>query len=76
MVSAGKNGKCGCGSAAVYFRRHEGRHYCRDCFVEAFEKNIRRTVRESRLIKSGDRIAVALSGGKDSSALLHMSCIC
>jgi len=62
--------KCRCGQDAIYFRRHEGRHYCRDCLIAQIEKNVRRTVRENGLIKSGDRIAVALSGGKDSAALL------
>jgi len=33
--------------------------------------SIRRTVEELSLIKDGDRVAVGLSGGKDSSALLY-----
>lgn len=33
--------------------------------------NIRKTIKEKNLINSGDRIAVGLSGGKDSMALLH-----
>ncbi|HAS73390.1 MAG TPA: tRNA 2-thiocytidine(32) synthetase TtcA, partial [Clostridiales bacterium UBA8960] len=32
---------------------------------------LRKTVKEHRLINPGDRIAVGLSGGKDSMALLH-----
>lgn len=36
-----------------------------------FDKRFRKTVREFSLIRKGDRIAVGLSGGKDSCALLH-----
>ena len=36
-----------------------------------FDKRFRKTVREFSLIKKNDRIAVGVSGGKDSCALLH-----
>jgi tRNA 2-thiocytidine biosynthesis protein TtcA len=35
-------------------------------------KNLNRAVREFGMIAGGDRIAVAVSGGKDSCALLHL----
>ncbi len=37
-----------------------------------FEKRFRATIRTSNLIKKGERIAVALSGGKDSVVLMHL----
>ncbi|MBI5061038.1 MAG: TIGR00269 family protein [Candidatus Aenigmarchaeota archaeon] len=63
---------CKCGSAAVYMRKHEGRPYCGECFSGQIEKTLKQIIRENRLIKPGDKIAVALSGGKDSASLLHM----
>ena len=36
-----------------------------------FDKRFKKTVREFSLLKKGERIAVGLSGGKDSCALLH-----
>ena len=37
-------------------------------------QKIKRTIRDFDLVKTGDRILVALSGGPDSVALLHMLC--
>lgn len=60
--------KCStCGKKAVYFRANEGRYYCKQCFITNIEKKVRRTVGNYELIKSGDKVACALSGGKDSS---------
>lgn len=36
-----------------------------------FDRRFRKTLREFSLLKKGERIAVGLSGGKDSCALLH-----
>ena len=44
---------------------------CKSCFVRMTERRISKTVRENRLIEKGDKIAVAISGGKDSCLLLH-----
>lgn len=41
-------------------------------FREYFEKKVRNTIRKERLLSKTDRIAVAVSGGKDSTACLHM----
>ena len=49
-----------------------GEKFCKYCFSHYFEKKVRKTMRQYELIEKGDRIAVALSGGKDSSVLLSI----
>ena len=44
---------------------------CPDCFRRYFEDRIRRTVQEFKMFKPQDTVGVAVSGGKDSAALLH-----
>ncbi len=61
-----------CSKSAVIFRRYEGRALCRRHFIRSFEKTVRRTIRENHLIDRKKHIAVGLSGGKDSSALLYI----
>ncbi|RLG14291.1 MAG: TIGR00269 family protein [Candidatus Nanohalarchaeota archaeon] len=41
-------------------------------FIEDFEKNIRNTIRDYRLLAKSDKIIVACSGGKDSIAVLYL----
>lgn len=36
-----------------------------------FDKRFRKTVRMGKMLRKGDRVAVGLSGGKDSTVLLH-----
>lgn len=65
--------KCSkCDSIAVMTRRHSGRHLCADHFTEEFEQNVKATILKGRMVEDGDRIAVAVSGGKDSTALLYV----
>ena len=45
---------------------------CDECFVKFVERKVERTLREYDMIEQGDKLLVALSGGKDSSALLHI----
>jgi len=62
-----------CGSDKVVFKRVvSGELLCRTCFIESFEKRVRRTIARYNLFREDDRIAVALSGGKDSLALLKL----
>jgi uncharacterized protein (TIGR00269 family) len=65
--------KCSkCLENAIIFKRYSGTHLCARHFVEAFEETVRRTIAENKMIEEGDRIAVALSGGKDSNALIYV----
>lgn len=45
---------------------------CKNCFLKLFEKRVRKTIRTNKLLKVTDKTAVALSGGKDSTALLYI----
>lgn len=60
-----------CDHEAVIHLHYAGRNLCKDHFTRLFEKRIRTVIREFSMIKKGEKIAVALSGGKDSSALLY-----
>lgn len=65
--------KCSfCNREAVYYRANEGNYYCKYHFIKSIEKKVKKTIREYKLINPGDRIAVSLSGGKDSASLLYM----
>ena len=61
-----------CGSKAVIDCKYEGKSYCKKHFLIKFEKKVRKTIRVNNLIEKGDRIAVAISGGKDSSTMLSI----
>ncbi|RLJ10285.1 MAG: TIGR00269 family protein [Candidatus Aenigmatarchaeota archaeon] len=64
--------RCKCGRRAVFFRRYEGTYLCDRHFTYSIEKKVKRNIRVNRLIRSGDRIGIAVSGGKDSMSLLHI----
>lgn len=63
---------CSCGQKAVYLRRREGRYLCKGCLTACVEKEFLRTVSGERMVQRGDKVAVGLSGGKDSSVLLYL----
>ncbi len=58
--------------SVVYKRVVSGELLCRSCFIESFEKRVRKTISKYGLFREDDRIAVAISGGKDSLALLKL----
>lgn len=59
-----------CGEPAVIYQSVTRRHLCGTHLVQDVEDRVAETIRESGQIRPGDRIAVGLSGGKDSTALL------
>ena len=65
MCTACKNRK------AFFFRPYSGEKLCKKCFVESIEAKVRATISKYRMFSFDDRIAVAVSGGKDSTSLLH-----
>ncbi len=44
---------------------------CEKHFLDDFDSRVRQAVREYHMISPGERVAVALSGGKDSTVMLH-----
>ncbi|MDI6820215.1 MAG: TIGR00269 family protein [Candidatus Hodarchaeaceae archaeon] len=61
-----------CGRRAVYDRHYAGVLLCDRCLVKSVERRFRRAIAEHKLIAPSERIAVAVSGGKDSVVCLHM----
>ncbi|KAG2441936.1 hypothetical protein HXX76_003541 [Chlamydomonas incerta] len=45
---------------------------CRECFFKAFEEEVHQTIVDNKLFKRGERLAIAASGGKDSTVLAHI----
>jgi tRNA-5-methyluridine54 2-sulfurtransferase len=56
------------GPAVIELRRHNA-GFCADCFLHHCREQVRKTIEEFRMIAPGERVLVAVSGGKDSLAL-------
>jgi len=61
-----------CNRPAVTHIRHANKHLCAKHFIEYFEKKVKYAINKYKMIESGDRIAIALSGGKDSVTLTYV----
>jgi uncharacterized protein (TIGR00269 family) len=61
-----------CGKKAVIFVKYSGAHLCADHFCDFVEKRVKHEIRQQVNLKGGERIAVAVSGGKDSTVALHL----
>jgi uncharacterized protein (TIGR00269 family) len=57
---------------AFYYRKYSGETLCKRCFAESIEAKVRSTITRYRMLKFNDHLAVAVSGGKDSLALLYI----
>lgn len=61
-----------CNEDAVSYMRYNGTHLCKNHFIKSFEKRVYKEFRKQVDMGSGKRIAVAVSGGKDSLVALRM----
>ena len=57
---------------AFFFRPYSGEKLCRKCFAKSIEEKVRITIAKYKMLEFDDRIAVAVSGGKDSVSLLRI----
>ncbi len=66
-------GRCRiCGARTEVLRLTEfNLKVCPPCFLRFFERRIRRALEKHAMVGEGERVAVAVSGGKDSTALLY-----
>lgn len=64
--------RCSCGEKPVTFQRYSGAHLCAACFKRSVESRVKAELRKQLDLSRGRRVAVAVSGGKDSLTALHL----
>ncbi len=63
--------KCG-NSNVIIKRKSSGQALCKECFIKSIEKKVITTIKKEKFIEKGDKVLVALSGGKDSVVTLEI----
>src|SRR5437588_4310026 len=58
-----------CRAAAVIEVRRHNAAFCGPCFEHHFVEQVKRAIKSNDMLRPGDRVLVAVSGGKDSLAL-------
>ncbi|HEY0089877.1 MAG TPA: ATP-binding protein, partial [Candidatus Lokiarchaeia archaeon] len=61
-----------CKKPAITFIRYNGSHLCKSHFIEYFEKRVKKDIKKQGKTIKNIKIGVALSGGKDSTVILHL----
>jgi uncharacterized protein (TIGR00269 family) len=57
---------------AFFHRIYSGERLCKRCFAESIQDKVRGCIAKYKMLSYSDRIAIAVSGGKDSISLLHV----
>ena len=60
------------GAPSVYHRPYSGERLCASCFNESLFERVKKTVGKYDMFEYDSRIAVGVSGGKDSLAMLRL----
>jgi uncharacterized protein (TIGR00269 family) len=61
-----------CENQAVYTRKYSGEKLCSKCFSSSIVRKTAKTISKHNMIQNDELVAVAVSGGKDSLALLNI----
>ncbi|MCJ8305512.1 MAG: TIGR00269 family protein [Nitrosopumilus sp.] len=61
-----------CENQAAYTRKYSGQKLCSQCFSNSIVRKTAKTISKYNMIKHDELVAVAVSGGKDSLALLKI----
>jgi len=61
-----------CNHEAIIYQPYSGMHLCKKHFTEDVERKVKLTIRKNYNIGKNEKIAVALSGGKDSCVALYI----
>jgi cytoplasmic tRNA 2-thiolation protein 1 len=57
---------------SIYRRAYSGEYLCKKCFLHSIEEKTARTMSKFSMLNYNDRVAVGVSGGKDSLSLLYI----
>ncbi|MEM0173235.1 MAG: TIGR00269 family protein [Sulfolobaceae archaeon] len=61
-----------CQNKAIISIKYAGLYLCKEHLNEWLESRVQRTIEKYKMISKNDVVAVAVSGGKDSTTLLHV----
>ena len=61
-----------CENPIAYTRKYSGEKLCSDCFSNSILRKTAKTISKYKMIQNDELVAVAVSGGKDSLALLKI----
>ncbi|XP_077982237.1 cytoplasmic tRNA 2-thiolation protein 2-A-like [Glandiceps talaboti] len=61
-----------CEESAVISLKSSNSAFCRECFLKYFIHKFRSTIGKSKLVKNGEKVLLAFSGGQSSSAMLKL----
>jgi len=61
-----------CDNQVAYTRKYSGEKLCSQCFSNSILRKTAKTISKYKMIQNNELVAVAVSGGKDSLALLNI----